>query len=1243
MFLIFVVLIAALTGCGLFGGKKLGKTELTEEMVRHPSFVNSYVYTGEPIDAMLSDIQVYFDGEFMDMDLFDVEISDNVNPGTASIKVTAKKENEKLKGSVTLHFNIVADSSKQCNADDDLNALLADPGYSAVGVWCYYTINEGETLIIPEGQTLGLRHGYVFNNYGTIINNGTIVMEGAYMYRAPRRNTEFNNYGTLENHGTIDIKDFVLFNDLGAFTSDNDITNCGTVYLLDQDKTFLTNGTGGVSYVRTPATADLFAVDECVIRQGNYGGYTPAVRATVVNGAQYTCEYANNEHAGTAKVTVTMDARDSYYYGSVDVPFSIKKGQATASSLQALKELVSTGDFEQYRISALTIPTEDSFTLPADQTILVTGKLDVAGELNSFGRVECTTLNVAAGATLVNDGMLSVSGNGFTIAGTFKNTAHGDWTYENYAVQVNGTLLNTGTLLDKRIRLNGAGVTRNEGTLSISIDSYYSGTIENAGDITFLEGDTYVKSFRNVSGGVATLTGDVRFGTEFSNAGRVVNAGRVLFKEECAYSCGGSFDNSEGGVWSFAESLSGVSVGFYRKKHLTDSDVVFQAEYEQTYYNKRDQKPSFTVDGESLATEEYTLSYYSVSLEKYVQECVKTGSFVMRLSIRDDYSAYSGVLEHSYEIIPTTIHVASSYEYSQAASDDGYNMIVLDVDLELHGSYVSTGCTLDLNGHLLTIKGGYSSYSSNYFRVYGTLIGTKTVADPANFTPSEEAASVIVDPYAHLVNYGRIVNDGFIYVKGNGGFDANAVSSTNNAVGAVVNDGVIYTSSALTAESGSGIVVQRTSLTSVKSLLRVSNAVYDGTAQTPEPTMTYKNDPVDMARFTLVYSNNVNAGVNTAAVRLTVIDPFDPDFYGAETVYFEILRGTALVGTMADLTAAAADENYQTICLTGNITLNANVTLSENQTLDLASYDITQSGTNAITFVTGCRLILSTSDGDRLDKYAFAADEITLTGNIGTAGVRTAVNSEGYSVSYLTGKVNYSTTVVHLNGHSFVGGLSFVNSAYDDFFITFENSSEMVSTIGTGVDGTYADYNGYAFRLISSSKDCNVLLRNITIYGAHYGGGNNADVDLSAENCKFYASHSIQNAYALKIEASVRGDGTYTDCLFEGANSVYINKGRHYDFDTRKDTPAYFFNNCIMRAYGPHDASKNTDYFGCNVALHNLGGICLQIKDSYLYSAHGNTIQVNYSANNVNCLFAGENTYEHPEGNLYVLTPYYNH
>ena len=156
MLLIFIVLAAALTGCGLFGGSRIGKAELTEDMVRAPNFDNAYVYTGEPIDSMLSDIRVSFNGDFMDMDLFDIEISDNVNPGTASIKITAKKENKELKGSVTLHFTIVADTSKSCYENDDLNALLADPGFAAVQVWSNYAIPEGTTLTIPEGKTLAL-------------------------------------------------------------------------------------------------------------------------------------------------------------------------------------------------------------------------------------------------------------------------------------------------------------------------------------------------------------------------------------------------------------------------------------------------------------------------------------------------------------------------------------------------------------------------------------------------------------------------------------------------------------------------------------------------------------------------------------------------------------------------------------------------------------------------------------------------------------------------------------------------------------------------------------------------------------------------------------------------------------------------------------------------------------------------------------------------------------------------------
>ena len=1239
LFLILVVLSVALSACGLFGGKKLGKTELTEEMVRgfNPNG-NAYVYTGEPIDGLLRDVKVYANGDFVDMKYFDVEISDNVLPGTASVKITAKEDNPTLKGSVTLHFDIVADSSKHCEAGDDLAALLADPGYSAVQMWCNYSVSEDVTITVPEGKTLALLYGYGFENHGTIENYGTVVMEGAHLSTRGRRETEFYNYGTFNNHATLTIKDYVTFNDRGTFTSDNEVTSLGTIYLLDEDKSFLVNGQGGVRYVRHPITAADVTVAEITYLQGKTE-YEPQVTVSMTGNVNIA--YADNDRAGTAQVTVIPAIDNQYYYGEVVVPFTIKKGKATAVDYDSFVALFLSENYDKYVLSALTVPAGESFTLPADQTLTVTGGLTVNGTLRIPGAT-CGTLTVAAGGTLENDGELVVGGSSFTVSGTFKNGAHGDWDCGTRAVCVyaGGSLLNQGVVADKRIELANGGTLRNEGTLSATLSSFY-GSFVNVGTATLPDGAYQYASgvLTNEQGGNITITGDANLKGSFVNRGVVVNRARIAFDENATYSSVGTFNNAEGGVWAFSY-LAGVNENFHLKKHL--EDAAFQAEYSETPYNKYNQKPTFTVDGETLSAADYTRSFYSEVQGKYVQECVKTGSFIMRVTIINAYCDYAGSIEHTYSIVPTTIHVSNSSEYSTVYSDAGYNKIVLDADIAMSGYYVGTDCTLDLNGHRITIKGGYSSYSVHYFRIYGTLTGMTAVADPANFTPSEAQASVIVEEYACLTNYGTVVNDGFIYVKGGGTFNANAkrdVSAVEQGV--VLNDGVIYTSDDITVQSGSGVVVRRRSIAEFNSIIRIPAVVYDGTEKTPVPEMTYGATSVDMTRFDLVYSNNVSAG--SAALDLTVVDPFDRDFYGNTVVNFTIERAVKEIASMVDLIAGATNASYETLRLTKNLTLTANVTLSEDQTLDLDLYDITQSESYKITFVNGSKLIASVNESTRLARYAFAADEITLINDVaGINGAKVKIVSMENNVAiyyqhYLTGKVNYASTVVHLNGHSFIDGLSFSNSILEGFTITFENSSETISTIGTAV-------GGYAFLFDECGKTTNAILRNITVFGAEYRGD---DGCLTAENCKFYADTSAKTGYAFKANTVTGGNATFDNCRFEGATAVVVDGGRKYDHDTGRELPAYFFNGCRFYAYGSHDPTDNKDYYGSALLLDNWRrrGICVQIDGCYMYSEHGNAIQINlHNHNLVNYYRVGNNTFEHPSGDTVVLTPYYvNH
>ena len=263
LIVLLVVLTAAFTACGLFGKKTTTqKVQLTEDMIYSDFVGKTYVYSGNPIVFEKWFLDVRVDGRNVDRDLFEMEFSDNVEVGTANVIITAKEENEYVKGSVTVHFYIEANSGVYCGTDDNLATMLASTSVSGVQVDATYTVAEGVTVTVPEGKKLYLTHGVPFTNYGTILNYGTIIIEGAHMYRESRRNTEFTNYGVLSNYGTIEIRDYVMFEDNGVFTSDNEITSRGTVYLRDEDKIFLVDGAEGTRYIRERLAAADISVEE---------------------------------------------------------------------------------------------------------------------------------------------------------------------------------------------------------------------------------------------------------------------------------------------------------------------------------------------------------------------------------------------------------------------------------------------------------------------------------------------------------------------------------------------------------------------------------------------------------------------------------------------------------------------------------------------------------------------------------------------------------------------------------------------------------------------------------------------------------------------------------------------------------------------------------------------------------------------------------------------------------------------
>ena len=1190
LLIILILLAAAMTACGMFGSPD-GKAELSEDMFFCSYLDNLYVYTGEPITFRDSDFIVRLKDRNVAIDLFDIEYRDNVNAGQASVILTAKSENKFLKGSVTLHFTILPNGSINVEKGDDLAAILADPSVSGVMMWTDYTIPEGATLTVPVGKSINMIYGYRFQNHGSFVNEGTIVMRGALLSTGGRRASEFTNYGTFVNHGTMEIKDYVTINDRGSFTSDTEIVNRGTVYLLDEDKPFFKDTDGGIRYVRLPLKTEDLSVERCVYTQGNMS-YLPRITATERT-AEFAVEYSNNTHAGEGQATVTMEEYDVYYYGSVTIPFTIEKGQATATNYEQLADLISSENYLHYSISSLDIPSGKTLNLPGGETLTVSNTITVNGSLTSEGEITCGKFDVKSGGSVVNDAMLTVTGNTFSISGTFTNGEHGDWTYDTTkaSLGISGTFINKGTVLNKTFGTI-TGTLRNEGVLSASGLPLLNGAFVNNGEATFSAILMYSfasskdPSFRNEGQGVVTVSESGIFNGEFVNDGTFLNKGELSFADGIDYSCNGTFDNTEGEVYAFGP-LSGISDRIHRRRYLTDDEVDFRVEYLETPYNRGNQKPSFTVDGASLNSADYTIKYRYSGATKDTTECVNAGEINVRISFNNYFSIYAGTREFTYKIVPATIHVTQK-SFGSAANSTNYGKLILDEDITIrYSGTIGSWCTLDLNGHRLFVG---KKDENTLFYMYGELIGGAPV-DPDDFVPSEEAACIIVESGSDIWNYGRIDNYGFIYLKGYSTLGSRSAAASEYASGVLVNHGVIYTCySVATDSSSTGRVVQREFMSEMYLYITVSDVVYDGTPQTPVPTFIYHDEPVDLSRFTLTYYNNIEANYQGRVV-LETKDPFDELFWGSSSASFTVKRGTAEVNNASAFAAAASNENYEKIRLVSDVTLNEAVTLSNNQTIDLSSYEIYFGEKGSLTYGYYCRLILTADNKTRFLKYVYAADEITLTADMSE---RIALDFSEYDSAFIEGE-NLLSTVVHMNGHSFIGGIDIGNGKKENYAFEFENSSDDPSAFGTANSGTIG------LNYLLCSEETFVTLRNVTVYSmVHKGGyGTAQDAKVTAYNCCFVASSDANRTFAYQNNAlHMSVEGVFTECTFVGNGAFYSMAGE------------YTFDSCTFTATGTYDKKNNPYVDAMTFDYGGFWGFEVTIENCILTSADGNGIQV---------------------------------
>ncbi len=1187
--LIMVALFSALIGlsaCALFG-KSGGKIKLEADMIRGVEEADRYVYSGKPITFPESSFTIVADGRVVSTDYFDFAYEDNVNVGIATIIVTAKENNPSVKGSAKIHFHIVSDpiASFEGTSLSELNALLVDPNVQSVCVWNAIEVKENERLLVPADKTLYLDKGYPLTVYGELINHGVVIAAPAHLSTGEERETYILNKGSIVSDGVFTVKKGAVLNHFGNIESENPIEIEGVCFLLDDVSDCVSSSGEGVLYVRAPLQAEDVSVSEegrTCLKGGK--SYAPSVSLKGVHKQTFSTVYENNEGAGEALVTIKADERNPLYYGEITVPFTIYKGSADAKDFEELISLSESGNFASYSMRTLAVPSGRDFLLKEDETLSIDGSLSVGSHFANRGRIACRAFTIEKTGLFSNEGSLSI--------GDGKAEIEGELQCGKTAELVARSLFS----------LSESGLLRAEGTLAFSFPAYLYGSVfvQEGADVSF-EGEARVGAsfvnegktsflqsviFREGADVRNLKSGDILFSDyalfyeiNLTNEGRIGNEGDMICRSLGKFSNKtGVFNNEKGWIWTF-DPLENVTENVTIRKYLTDESVSFLPEYSEVLYDKSQKKPSFTIDGDIIDPMEYSTSFKYLDREDTKNDFSKVGTIEMTVRIRTDRSRYAGSISFTYRVLHAEKDVSDSYALLSALSDEGWGLVRLQNDLTLpsgKSADVQKTTRLDLNGYQLRIDGKLYNY--------GEMLSERTLPDP--FIPSEGDASLLVDSSGSLVNAGSIESNGLILVRGKGVFRANA--TIRDMTGNVRNEGLIYTSSPIVF-SGSGKAFVRENIHSIASIFSLSEESYTGYELTPTVECTYEGESVDLSRFDFSFSECVDPGRGVVSVSVT--DDFDENFYGSATLFFTINRGRIVVSNADALTEAAKNDKWSEIALGSAFQVDEAVAFSSDQTFDLGLFDLTFGKNGKIILGKDCRIVLSAGDKARLLKYVYAADEITLTADINEL---VQFNFASYDLPSFAGE-RYLSTLIHMNGCSFLYGVEVYNALIENFEFTFENSSEVESAFGSENSGAY----GFEYQVCS--EETFVTMRNVTVYGARQKGGYGTaqSVRLTAENCVFKASVNGNGAAAYKNDAiRMSVEGEFTNCTFSGNAAFYARTGE------------FLFRNCRFDSTGYYVANSNPYVSAVTLNYGGKWGFDVRFIDSILRSFDGNGIEV---------------------------------
>lgn len=180
------------------------------------------------------------EGYHVDYGDYEATFENNVNVGTATVKIVATKDSDAFFGETALTFEIKKGSVTVTDREGFYSAIV-NPNYEMI----YLNTTDkfgtffNEDFTVPEGLSLTIFAECDEGLYGNVVNNGEITVlngHGLRVYGSLVNNGEISskqivNRGTLENNGTISLG--------GGKSYSGNMTNAGEISV----------GEGGTFYV----------------------------------------------------------------------------------------------------------------------------------------------------------------------------------------------------------------------------------------------------------------------------------------------------------------------------------------------------------------------------------------------------------------------------------------------------------------------------------------------------------------------------------------------------------------------------------------------------------------------------------------------------------------------------------------------------------------------------------------------------------------------------------------------------------------------------------------------------------------------------------------------------------------------------------------------------------------------------------------------------------------------------------